>query len=158
MKKYIDVDVDEITKEDALELYRKKGATKIRIKTIKLINRAVENIKTLHSEYDRCHERMGKDVIEFLEGASKISPINYLNIETIYVIHLNFSNIVDEKLDKLLKHDYPPITREMASDFVESAIDIEEDLEELYRILRLLEKADKQKTLDKIRLEMIQVS
>lgn len=160
MKKYIDVDVDEITEEEALEIFKKKGATKIRNKTTKLINRVVENINNVNSEYVkfiRCLDIYKVESVDVIETISKVSPISYLDIEVIYYVHLTLSNITDKKL-KELDRGLPYVDYEIVLDFVGLMIDIEEDLEELYRILRLLEKAEKQKMIDKIKLEISQAS
>lgn len=133
MKRYIDIniDIDVLTKEEAIEIIKTKQLYRMKQEVVSLINKIMKELKILK--------------LKLYYNGKEVLPINFLNKTTLYCLHEMFS----EKIDDLLNRTHPI---DWWLDDIGHMINITEFIEDISRILVVLEKAEK--SIDSIKTKL----
>ena len=140
MKRYINEDVNNLTKKEAREIINKKrGMTPINKKAVKLANKVIECMKDEKCKYANCkyqvtytNEITGEDII------ADLSPEDLFVFEIAYMTHEQLMKQINKRLDP--KYEYE---LEIYLDEVGTLLDATEALENLMMIMVLLDRAER---------------
>lgn len=138
MKRYIDEDVNNLTKKEARAIInKKKGMTPINKKATKLANKAIKCIEDERCKYTNCryniactNETTGEQTTE------KLGPKNLFVFEVASMIHEQLSKKIDEMLNMTPSCEF-------FMDEIKILLDATEALENLMMIMVLLDRAER---------------
>lgn len=138
MKRYIDEDVNNLTKKEARAIInKKKGMTPINKKATKLANKAIKCIEDERCKYTNCRYHITcTDETTGEQTTEELGPKSLFVFEVASMIHEQLSKQIDEMLNMTPSCEF-------FMDEIKILLDATEALENLMMIMVLLDRAER---------------
>lgn len=138
MKRYIDEDVNNLTKKEARAIInKKKGMTPINKKATKLANKAIKCIEDERCKYTNCRYNITcTDGTTGEQTTEELGPKSLFVFEVASMIHEQLSKKIDEMLNMIPSCEF-------FMDEIKILLDATEALENLMMIMVLLDRAER---------------
>ena len=138
MKRYIDEDVNNLTKKEARAIINKKrGMTPINKKATRLANKAIRCIEDERCKYTNCNYHITcTDEATGEQTTEKLNPKNLFVFEVSSMMHEQLSEKINEMLNMIPSCEF-------FMDEIKILLDATEALENLMMIMVLLDRAER---------------